>query len=271
MNKFSVLISVYIKENPQFLKLSLESVINQTTQPNEIVIVKDGKLTLELDKMIDTFKKKYNDLINIIELEENVGLGEALREGVSKCKYDIIARMDSDDICVKNRFELQLQILEKDNGIEIVGSYIDEFEGDETNVISSRKVPLSREDIYKYAKSRNPFNHQTVMFRKAAILKVGNYKDFLWNEDYYLWVRMINSNLNMINIPKPLVLVRTGKDLFARRGGLKYAKVDFKLQKKFLEIKFINYMQFTKNCIIRIGVRIIPNSIRKQIYLKLLR
>lgn len=269
MSKFSVLMSVYAKENPKFLRLAIESTINQSIKPNEIVIVKDGKLTLELDEVINDFKRNNKELINIVELKKNVGLGLALREGVNRCKYDIIARMDSDDICKYDRFEVQLQAIK--NNIDIVGSYIDEFEGNENNIISTRKVPLEKLDIYKYAKSRNPFNHQTVMFKKSAVLKVGNYKEFLWNEDYYLWMRMINENLNMINIPKSLVLVRTGKELFARRGGFKYAIVDFKLQKEFLSMKFINFNEFLKNCVLRISVRIIPNSLRKQIYLKLLR
>lgn len=269
MDKFSVLMSVYAKEDPNFFRTAIESTINQSVKPSEILIVKDGKLTLELNSVIENFKKKYSHLINIVELEENVGLGLALREGVNRCKYDIIARMDSDDICNSDRFKLQLEVLK--NNIDIVGSYIDEFEGDETNIISTRKVPLSKEDIYKFAKYRNPFNHQTVMFKKSAVLECGNYKDFLWNEDYYLWARMINKNLNMINIPKSLVFVRSGRELFARRGGFKYAIIDFKLQKEFLNMKFITLNQFIKNCITRISVRIIPNHVRKQIYLKLLR
>lgn len=269
--KFSVLMSVYFKEDPQYLKLSINSIVNQTILPNEIVIVKDGKLTKKLDEVIDTYSEKYKNLFKCIQLRENRGLGIALREGVKACSYDVIARMDSDDIAKKDRFEKQIKVLKEDNSIDVVGSYIKEFGGSVNNVLSIRRVPLSDREIKKYAKRRNPFNHVTVMYKKKVILDVGNYQPFLWNEDYYLWIRMILHGSKMHNIAESLVYARTGDNMFARRGGIRYARVDVDLQKEYLKLGFINIYEFITNIFIRTLVRIIPNKLRGWIYVNLLR
>ncbi|QXM06678.1 glycosyltransferase [Crassaminicella indica] len=269
--KFSVLMSVYYKENPLYLKKAIDSVINQSEKPNEIVLVKDGKLTDELNTIVNEYIQKYCGLFKIVEFKENKGLGIALKEGVKACKYDIIARMDTDDIAVSNRFEKQLKVLRENEDVDIVGSYIEEFEGDIHNILSIRKVPVNDREIKKYAKRRNPFNHMTVMYRKKAVIDAGNYQPSLWNEDYYLWVRMIMNDSKMYNIPECLVYARTGASMFERRGGMKYVQVDIQLQKKFLDMGFISFNKFLSNIILRTSVRIIPNKLRGWVYKNLLR
>lgn len=270
--KFSVLMSVYIKENPKYMKQSLDSIINQTYKPSEIVIVKDGLLTKELNDLIDEYQKIYTNLFKIITLEENVGLGKSLNIGVLNCTYDIIARMDTDDICRNDRFEKQIKVLKNNKHIDIVGSNIVEFIGEEvSNIKGVRSVPQNYNEIMKYAKKRNPFNHMTVMYRKIAVLDSGNYQESLFSEDYHLWVRMLIKGHKGININENLVFVRCNEDTYKRRGGMKYIKSEINLQRQFLKWGYINYFEFLFNIVSRIFVRILPNSIRSTIYNSLLR
>ena len=157
---------------------SLNSIIHQTLQPNEILIIVDGVIGKEIMLMIKMYKKKYPQLINVVYLEKNVGLGEAMKYGVSLCKYEIIARMDSDDIARSRRFEKQIKYLKKNPEVDIVGTYMSEFIDNPSNIISERKVPINNNEIKKFAKRRSPFNHMTVMFKKEAILHAGNYQKF---------------------------------------------------------------------------------------------
>ena len=263
--------SVYEKENPKYLDVALNSIINQTVSPNEIVIVKDGKLTDDLDSIINKYSNKYSDLFKIIHLKENIGLGKALSIGILSCKYDLIARMDSDDICKEDRFEKQINLYRDNRNIDLVGSYISEFENNPNIIKKIRKVPINHNEIVRYSKRRNPLNHMTVMYKKDAVLSSGNYQDSFLTEDYDLWVRMILNNKKFINIAENLVNVRCNEDTYKRRGGLKYIKSEYKLQKKFLDRKFINFYEFSSNLLIRIGVRILPNKIREYIYNKILR
>lgn len=268
--KFSVLMSVYYKESPEFLKTAIESVINQTVMPSEIVCVKDGKLTDELESVLEKFDNDHKGLFKFLSFDVNQGLGKALKQGVEACSYEIIARMDTDDIATCNRFEKELSVMMEKN-LDMVGSNILEFDGDINNVISERLVPMTFENIKQYAKKRNPFNHMTVMYKKQAVLKAGNYKDFLWFEDYNLWVRMIISGAKMYNIQEGLVYARTGANMFERRGGILYIKREYKMQKDMLEMKFISFTRFSINMTTRSLVRIMPNSFRKFIYMGILR
>lgn len=269
--RFSVLLAIYEKEYPEYCYLALESIVNQTVIPDEVVLVKDGPLTMELENVIEKYKHLYPDKFKVIALDKNQGLGKALQIGVVHCSYDIIARMDSDDIAVSDRFEKQLRVLTDNLDIDIVGSFIDEFDGEITNIISTRKVPLFTTEIYKGAKRKNPFNHMTVMFRKQAVLAAGNYQPFLWFEDYFLWVRMIINHAKMLNIPQSLVYARTGKQMLERRGGIKYLSSELKLQKEFRRIRFISLFDVGLNIFMRAVVRLLPNKIRGYIYISLLR
>lgn len=269
MNKFSVLISVYVKEEPEYFKLAVESVLNQSVKPSEIVIVKDGKITVELENVCDYFLEKYPTLFKFISLEQNMGLGKALQIGLEKCTYDLVARMDTDDIAHYERFEKQLECFIENKNLDIVGTFIEEFDEDITNILSIRKVPITCKEIYSQSRRRNPFNHMTVMFHKKSVLQVGNYTS-LFIEDYYLWVRMIQSRMIMYNIPESLVYART-KKMFERRGGIKVFLHEVDLQKKFWQMGFINTYQMFSNLIIRFIVRVIPNKLRAYVYRKYLR
>lgn len=217
MTDYSVLMSVYWKEKPEYLKMSIDSMLNQTLKPNQIVIVKDGPLTDELEKVIHDYSSSNPGLFTIVSLEKNVGLGKALNAGLEKCRNELVARMDSDDISVKDRCELQVQEFLKNEKLSIVGSIIDEFYDDPKNIVSSRIVPLHHDEILKFSKRRNPFNHPSVMFKKSEVLKNGGYGGHRRNQDLDLFVRMLNNGAIAANIDKPLLLFRANKDQLKRR------------------------------------------------------
>ena len=271
MNDFSVCTSVYKNDNPEFVRIAFDSFTKkQTCGPSEVVLVVDGPVS---DALFDVIKSyESSDVFHVIWLTENRGLGNALKLGVENAKYPIIARMDSDDISAPDRFEKQLKYLEKHPDCDIVGGQMTEFIDSPDNIVGRRYVPLANEDIYKYMKSRCGLNHVTVMFRKKAVMKAGNYQDWFWNEDYYLWVRMMLTGCKFANLPDVLVNVRSGKDQFARRGGMKYFKSEAKLQKYMLDNKIIPFQQYVFNIFARLVVQILmPNWMRGFVFQKLFR
>lgn len=271
MLEFSVLMSVYKNEKAEYLKQAIDSILLQTLMPNEIVIVKDGILTDELEQVINTYLSNYDNLIKIVSFCENRGLGLALRDGVLACSNEYIARMDTDDIAAQDRFEQQFNYLNLHQEVAILGSWIKEFSDDLKNPDTVTNLPCTHEEILNFAKKRNPFRHMTVILKKSAVIDSGNYRDFLWFEDYDLWVRMLSKGYVGANLPLYLVNVRAEDDMFARRGGYKYLKQDLKFQKFLLDNRFINIIQFLKNILFRSMVRIMPNRLRVLVYKAFLR
>lgn len=269
--KFSVLMSTFIKDDPEYLSQSISSILNQTLKPSEIVIVKDGPLNDKLNLIIDSYKKNYKDLFKIVDIDKNAGLGNALNIGLINCSNELVARMDSDDICLPNRFELQVQEFVQDPELVISSGYILEFEDNINNILGTKRVPITNSEIVHYSKYRNPFNHMAIMYKKSKVIEVGNYIDVSLAEDYYLWVRMLSNGFKAKNISKPLVYARTGKNMIKRRGGLTYANKIINLQKLLYKMHYINFFQFIMNCAIRITISIVPSGIRKIFYKNILR
>lgn len=263
---FSVLMSVYFKENPLFLDRSMLSIWDeQMVKPSEIVLVEDGPLTNDLYAVIDKWKDKLGSVLNIVKLEHNVGLGDALAIGIKKCTYDLVARMDSDDISMPYRFQKQLDVFMNSN-IDVCGSWINEFDRDENIINFVRIVPEHHSDIEKFAKNRNPINHMAVMFKKRRVLEAGNYQRLLFFEDYYLWMRMILNNSTFINIQESLVKVRAGKEQLLRRQGFAYALYELKALWLFYKKGFIGPFVFIRNSVLKFLIRIMPKSFIKWIY-----
>lgn len=271
MEKFSVLMSVYFKEDPNYFKSSLESIlINQTLRPTELVLICDGDLTSGLEDVIEEFSILYPEILKVYR-KENGGLGNALNYGLLKCSYELVARMDTDDIAKFDRFEKQLKIFEEYPEYDVVGAWIDEFERDCTNIISTRRLPESHKDIYEYAKKRNPINHPVVMFKKSAVESAGSYEHFALFEDYYLWVRMLLNGSKFYNIQESLLFFRFSPDMFKRRGGFSYAFTEAKFFWTIRELGLLTYKQAIINIAGRFVTRIIPNKFRSWIYKKILR
>lgn len=269
---YTVLMSVYIKEKAEYLELSILSMLDQTIPPDEFIIVKDGSLTTELNAVIDFYNQKYHGLFNIIENEKNLGLGPALAKGIIASKNELIARMDSDDVSEKTRCEKQLAAFKKDPDLEMVGSFEAEFVGDKDNVVSIHRVPERHSEITKFMCRRCAILHPTVMYKKKAVIRSGNYHSVPLYEDYDLFARMVlEYNVRSYNIQENLYYIRTSEDFFKRRGGLDYAKTVLNFKWNQHKKGYMSLMDF---CISGFGqafVCVLPNFLRKVVYLKLLR
>lgn len=268
--QFSVLLSVYKNEKPEYLRLALQSIAAQSLQPDEIVIVKDGGLTQALDAVIDSFAAKQQN-VKILPFTQNRGLGLALRDGVIACTHEYIARMDTDDIALPERFAKQMAYLEKHQDIALLGSWITEFSRDADKPDTITKLPCTHKDILAYAKKRNPFRHMTVVFKKSAVIASGNYRDFLWFEDYDLWIRILQQGYKAANLPEVLVNVRAGEEMFARRGGWRYLRQEIRFQRALYGWGFIGNFVSIINIVMRSIVRLIPNKVRYILYTMFLR
>lgn len=273
ITKFSVLMPVYYKESAKHLHASLSSLFAQTRNADEIVLVEDGPLTEPLYDVIKHFQSLYASL-KVIPLKKNVGTGRALNEGLKHCSFDVVARMDSDDICYPTRFEKQLDFLNAHPEIDVVGSYTTEFTEDKQGkriVLSTKKFPHTAEENNIYSRKRCPFEHPAVMFRKQAVIGAGGYQHCLLFEDYHLWARMIMNGSKFYNLQEPLLYFRMTEDSFKRRGGFRYAITECKALYMFRRIGFLSLHQFLFDVITRFPVRVMPCYLRKWVYKTFLR
>ena len=269
---FSIAMSVYHKDNATFFSRALQSITEQqTVKPSEIVLICDGPLNSDLDAVINNFQANF-PVFNIIRLPENKGLGNALKLAVENASYELIARMDSDDVSVPDRFEQQLCFFQAHPEIDIVGGDITEFIGEEKNIVAKRAVPETDAEIKEYMKKRAAFNHVSVMYKKSAVQAAGGYQDWFWNEDYYLWIRMQLKNAVFANTGTVLVNVRVGEEMYQRRGGKQYFDSEVGLQRLMLKKKMINLPVFVCNIGKRVVVQILlPNKWRGWVFKKFAR
>lgn len=271
--KVSVVTSVYRNDRPEFVRRALDSVtLLQTRHPDEVVLVVDGPVPTDLEIFIKDYSEKSSITFNVVWLPENKGLGNALRLGVEHASHPIIARMDSDDVSSTDRFEKQLQYMETHPECDVLGGQITEFIDNEDNIVGKREVPCSNDGIVMWLKGRCPFNHMTVTMLRSRVLAVGNYLDWHFNEDYYLWIRMAEAGCRFANLPDTLVNVRVGKEMYQRRGGWKYFMSEKKLQDYMLRKRIISLPRWAFNVAIRFGVQVaMPNRLRGFIFQKLFR
>ena len=268
---YSVLMSVYYKENSEYLKQAIESIQAQTFPTDDFVLVCDGPLNQELDSVIKKKQQEMKNILNVVRLKKNAGLGNALNKGIQQCKNELVARMDSDDISYPDRCQKQLMVFNTYPEISVCSGIVEEFATNPKVVESRRVPPETQEEIREFAKVRNPFNHPCVMYKKPDVEAVGSYKDFYLLEDYYLWVRMIMAGYQGYNLQEPLLHMRAGTDMYMRRGGLKYAKTQEKLFRFMKNNGFISKGQYIKNCVIRGESSLAPNWLRKFVFEKVLR
>lgn len=269
--KYSVLMSVYKNEKVEYFMQAVDSLLNQTIQPEQIVLVRDGGVYEELQRAIDKYVHDSPAVFTYLPLEQNGGLGNALRYGLPYCRNELVGRMDTDDISVPNRFERQLEFMKNNPDVDMVGGNISEFMDDPTKTVDYRIVPQTHEDICLYLKSRSPFNHQTVMFKKSALERAGSYESFYLFEDWYLWVKMYLSGAKFANINAVLVNVRI-TDMANRRGGMKYYRSCVKLLNYMKKNHVISFGKYAKTCVVRFcGYVLLPNKMREWAYKKFLR
>lgn len=273
MNKpFSVLMSLYKNDRPDYFRTAVESIsIRQTLQPNEIIIVVDGPIPENLDIELEALCKEIPE-IKTVRLEKNGGLGNALKIGMEHVSNELVARMDSDDISLSDRFEKQLPFMIENKDIAVCGGQMSEFIDHPDNIVGYRYVPLTFDECRKYYRDRDPLNHVTVMMRKSAVMEAGNYLPWHLDEDTYLWGRILEKGFKIANINDVLVNVRVGKEMYARRGGWKYFKSDVGILKWKLNHGLTDKPRFLYNYIVRFSVQVLmPNRLRSFVFKKLLR
>jgi glycosyltransferase involved in cell wall biosynthesis len=291
--KISVIMSIYKSDVPEYVRIALDSLLNQTRLPDEIVIVADGPVPAELEQVVKSLtpspspkgegnkdgegdlKPETRDLkpiVTYLPQEKNGGLGEAMRIAVEAAKYPYLARMDSDDICLPDRFEKQMKCFEEDPELSIVGGMITEFDGEPENIIAERILPLDDAGIKKMMRGRCAVNHVTVIFKKEDLLRSGNYQPFWKQEDHYLWARMMEHGCKFRNIPDIVVNVRSGRDQLARRGGWRFYKSVVRVFWYMYKHKLISFGYFLYICAVRGIVQLLmPNWLRTWVYMKFLR
>lgn len=263
--------SLYKREHPEYLRLALDSMIHQTVKPDEIVLVEDGPLTDELYEVVREYKKRCRNLLHIVENKTNIGLGLALNKGLKTCRNELIARMDTDDISKPERCEKQLKRFDEKPELAIISSHIDEFIGNKENVISQRKVPITSEEIYNYAKKRSAFNHPAVMYRKSAVLAEGGYNDLKRNQDVELFGRMLFKGYKSENIDEALLWFRSSEELAVRRKSWENTWSYIATIKKFWKMGYSSFIDFVVVAAAQTGMYLMPAKLQNWAYKKFLR
>jgi glycosyltransferase involved in cell wall biosynthesis len=262
-SNFSVLCSLYYKEEPAYLDQCFESLAWQTLEADEIVVVHDGPLTDELYLVLAKWKKTLP--IKEVVLNTNVGLGKALNFGLKKCTHDLVARVDTDDINHIDRFEKQITYMDENPSVAALSCDINEFETDPKEPSRIRSVPKT--NVTSFSLKRNPINHMAVVFRKHTIQDVGSYKHLHFMEDYYLWIRLQAKGYKITNLDDVLVSARVGNGMLERRSGLKYARSEIKLMMSIYKLNLTKKPSTFFYFLARSLIRILPTTLLSQAYL----
>ena len=268
---YSVLMSLYIKEKPEYLRLAIDSMLYQTVKPDEIVIVEDGPLTDTLYAVLDEYKAKYPQIVRTVKNEKNLGLGLALNVGLKECKNEFIARMDTDDISKPDRCEKQLKVFSENPKLSIVGAYVDEFIDNPEIIVSTRAVPVTNDEIYQFAKKRSAFNHPAVMYRKSRVLAYGGYADLRRNQDVDLFGRMLFGGCKAQNVSESLLLFRSNNDLAKRRKSWENTKSYIDTIRNFRKMGYSSFKDYAIVAIAQTGVFLMPAFLQHLVYKLFLR
>ena len=269
---YSVLMSLYIKEKPEYLAQSLGSMLAQSVPPAEIVMVEDGPLTPELKSVLQDFDEKNPKLLKVVSYPENKGLGYALSVGLRACSNEFVARMDTDDIAMPDRMEKEFGAFHNDAALDMVGSQIVEFIENPEQPVSHSDLPESPEDIRGFSKRRNPFRHPTMVFRRSKALEAGGYSsDYLFFEDWDIWNRMLSHGCNARNIPDVTVAMRVSPDFYARRGGREYLAYAYRFKIAQVKRGYFSAVDFCLSFFPHAAVCLMPNSLRSFVYKTVLR
>ncbi|MHB1151384.1 MAG: glycosyltransferase [Eubacteriales bacterium] len=270
--KYSVLMSVYHKEKSNFLKQSIESIMQQSIRPDQFVIVKDGPLNEELDSIISCYQKENPDIFTILILEKNCGLANALNKGLLVCRNELVARMDSDDISIPERCKKQLKAFKENSNLVLIGSNMDEFYDNPNNIVTSRVVPDKLDTIKLFSRRRNPFNHPTVMYKKSRILECGGYNsELIRAQDFELFTKIIHSDGEVANIDESLLKFRSNADSYKRRKEWNHCKSHIKVVQINYKRRYCSVSDLLIVICGQVLIHFAPNSIMKWITAKFLR
>ena len=267
MTQFSVLTSLYAREKPEYLRQAIESIQSQTLPTDDFVLVCDGPLNPELDAVIATKQQEMGDILNVVRLAKNGGLGNALNEGIKHCKNELVARMDSDDIAYPDRCEKQMALFVRDHRVALSSGVVYEFETNPASVTGIRRLPCEYQEIVTFSHKRNPMNHPCVMFKKSAVQTAGGYQEkYHLFEDYDLWIRMLQNGCRAQNLPDVLLYMRAPVDMYLRRGGIAYAKDMLRFHWRMHENGWTSFVEFSTGALPHALVCIMPNNMRGMIY-----
>ncbi len=262
---FALLLPVYIRDNPEYLRAAFHSAVHdQTLPPDHVLLVRDGPVTAELATCIEQLRADSPVPVQLVPIERSTGLGPALDAGLLASPHDIVARMDADDIAMPNRFEVQVPLIR--GGADIVGAGLVEFETDPSAPGRRRVPPTDPDDIRRYARIHDPFNHPTVIYRRRAVLAAGGYGDLPLMEDYWLFSRMLAAGARPMNVAEPLVYYRVGAGAYQRRGGREQLRSELALQRRLRDSGLVSRTQYVRNVIVRGGYRLLPWRLRRTIY-----
>jgi len=266
---YSVLMAVYNGDKSDFLKIAIDSMLNQTIPPEQYVIVVDGRISKDLEDVLSDYEK--NSIFTIVYLKENSGLANALNVGLTYCRNELVARMDADDISLSTRCEEELRLFGQYNDLTVCGCNIDEFYDDLDDIHTTRRVPSDYDDIRRFARIRQPFNHPTVMYKKETIINLGGYPDTKRKEDFDLFSRVILSGKYVRNIDSSLYLYRANKNNYVRRKSKENLKAAFKVYKLHQKRGGCNMFEYIIMCSGEIVFYLLPLSMMKYISDVLLR
>lgn len=262
--RFSLLMSVYAGERAEFLREALNSLSHAVEFPAEIILVEDGPLGDDLTRVIDGFRARLP--IRSVKLDVNQGLASALNAGLAQCSYQLVARFDSDDLCLPHRFSEQINFMLGNSDVAASSCWVEEFDSDVDAMRTMRALPISHDELVRFGKMRNPLNHPAVMFRKAAVEQVGGYQEEVAFEDYSLWLRLILAGYRLANLPVVLVRMRAGAAQMRRRGGLRYARCELKFAMKFRQIGFFSTYEFLRFIVLRVPFRLLAAPLLLRAY-----
>lgn len=268
--EYSVLMSVYAKDRPDWLEAAFQSMASQTCPPNEMVIIEDGPLTDALYAMLDNLAAQCEIPVRRVAICVCGGLGNALRLGVIECRCEWIARMDADDIAAPERCEAQLAAAQANNA-DIVGCDCNEFI-ETAEICENRRVfPETHKELVRFSRRRTPFCHSAVMMKRRAVLDAGNYRDERLLEDYDLFVRMLMNGAIGYTVKRVLFYIRVSRDFFNRRSGWQYTKRLLQFNARLLRIGWMRPTDFLMRSAGNLLVGLAPSGLREAIYKKVLR
>ncbi|MGP7959875.1 glycosyltransferase [Sanguibacter sp. A247] len=262
---FSVLLPVYRGDRAEFLARAFDAAtVEQELRPDEVVIVRDGPVGPEIAAELRAILARAVVPVTLVELTENVGLARALEAGLERCAHEVVARADADDISLPGRFAAQLPVMAA--GADLVGTALVEFDDDENVTGALRVLPTDPDEIARYARFADPFNHPSVVYRRSAVAAAGGYQDLHLMEDYLLFARMIAAGAKVANLAEPLVKYRTGAGSYARRGGRALLRSELSLQGTLRREGFTSTPQAVRNVVVRGGYRLVPEAVRRVAY-----
>lgn len=267
MEKYSVLMSVYARVKPDELKLSINSMLQQTVKPDQFVIVWDGPVGDALKYTVQQFEVLYPDVFTTVQLEENHGLAYALNEGLKHCRHDLVARMDSDDYSLPERCEKQLREFERDNQLALLGGNTQHFHDDISKTDKRSYQPIGEDAIKKCLRRNSAFSHPTVMFRKSCVEACGGYDSNLRrSQDHDLFSKMVWKGYRCLNLEDILVLFRADENMMLRNRNPESCKARMIIQKMLLKRKQCSMLDYIYVCSGVTAMKLLPEKLYIAVY-----